>query len=144
MRWLRQSGFTLLEILLVMALVALLAAIVSPTLLRSEARVFNEAVQQAHLALKRARTEAVMERRDRRVRFQRSEEPVAGVRVWAQPGIEVALRRSADQAPLQPPEVTFFPDGTSSGGTLEFRSGGMQQRILVSPESGHIAFATPE
>ena len=128
-----------------MALIALLAAIVSPAFFGNATRDFNEAVQQAYLVLKKARAEALMERRDSGVRFGRMTEPVEGVRNWSRADLEVSLIAPGHEgAVVKPPQVAFYPDGTSSGGTLELRSSGLHKRIVISPESGRISIEQPE
>ena len=134
----REGGFTLLELLVVLALISLLVAIVTPSFFNDRTRSFNAAVQTAVQALKRARVEAVVERRSRSVLFGKPDADSADALVWSQEGIEVELSVDDGDDSPRSARVRFFPDGSSDGGTLTFRDGRLSKRILIRPESGRI------
>ena len=134
----RAGGFTLLELLVVLALISLLVAIVTPSFFNDRTRSFNAAVQTAVQALKRARMEAVVERRSKSVLFGKPDADSADALVWSQEGIEVELSVDDDDNSLRSVQIRFFPDGSSDGGTLTFRGERLTRRIVIKPESGQI------
>jgi len=138
----RAGGFTLLELLVVLALISLLVAIVTPSFFNDRTRSFNAAVQTAIQALRRARRESVVERRSRSVLFGDADsETDDDLVVWAHPDIEVELADEGGEGRRQVARIRFFPDGSSDGGTLMLRGNGLSRRILISPETGRIGIA---
>jgi general secretion pathway protein H len=136
--WLGRKGFTLLELLVVVALISLLVLVVPPAFFNDSTRQFNKAVDSALLTLRRARLEAVMERRSRKVTFpwERSEADIQDS--WFHEGIKVEMSGSNQEQHPQIIQVRFFPDGSSTGGALEFKGERLKRRILIQPESGRI------
>ena len=134
----RAGGFSLLELLVVMALISLLVAIVTPSFFNDRTRSFNAAVQTAFQALKRARMEAVVERRSRSVLFGKPDADSESALAWSHEDIEVELSDGEDGDTRRITRIHFFPDGSSDGGTLTFRDERLSKRIVVWPESGLI------
>jgi len=137
----RAAGFSLLELLVVMALIALLVAIVTPSFFNDRTRSFNAAVQTAVQALKRARMEAVVERRSRSVLFGKLDAESSGALIWSHEGIEVELSDGEDGEDGDTQRIArirFFPDGSSDGGILSFKGERLSKRIMIRPESGLI------
>ena len=136
--WLGGKGFTLLELLVVVALISLLVLVVPPAFFNESTREFNKAVDSALLTLRRARLEAVMERRSNNVTFPRERSENDLRNSWFHEGIEVEISgNNVDQRP-QSVQVKFFPDGSSSGGALDFKSKLLTRWMLIQPESGRI------
>ena len=136
--WSRVNGFTLLELLVVVALISLLVLVVPPAFFNDSTKQFNKAVDSALLTLRRARLEAVMERRSRNVIFPRERPQVDMQQSWFHEGIEVDISGGDEERHPQVVQVSFFPDGSSSGGALEFKGKLLKRRILIQPESGRI------
>ncbi len=132
------GGFTLLELLVVLALISLLVAIVTPSFFNDRTRSFNAAVQTAIQALKRARVESVVERRSKSVLFGTADTGSDDDLVWTRQGIEVEWADAGGEDGRQTARIRFFPDGSSDGGTLMFRGNGLSRRIVINPESGRI------
>jgi len=132
------NGFTLLELLVVVALISLLVLVVPPAFFNDATRQFNKAVDSALLTLRRARLEAVMERRSRKVAFPRERSEADEPDSWFHEGIKVEMSGSDDEQRLQLVQVRFFPDGSSTGGALDFKGERLKRRILIQPGSGRI------
>jgi prepilin-type N-terminal cleavage/methylation domain-containing protein len=131
------KGFTLLELLVVVALISLLALLVPPALFNDTTRQFNKAVDSALMTLRRARLEAVMEKKSRTVAFPRGRPETDDEESWYRDGIEVDLS-GYDEQP-QTVKVSFFPDGSSTGGALIFKENRLRRRILIRPQSGRVS-----
>jgi len=134
----RAGGFSLLELLVVMALISLLVAIVTPSFFNDRTRSFNAAVQTAFQALKRARMESGVERRSRSVLFGKPDTDSSDALVWTHEGIKVELSDAEGNDSRRITRIRFFPDGSSDGGTLTFKDERLSKRIVVWPESGLI------
>ncbi len=146
------SGFTLLEILLAIALMGLLAAVLvtgSVNLLSDKPAtpeaVFWQAVQQS-------RTAALTAEREVRLSFDPKQQafvlddgaaplalPVPVVReltvdfLSAQPGQSSVLIGGELVDTKTVPAVTFYPDGTCSPFRAQFRAGGAAKVLSIDP-----------
>jgi len=136
--WLGAKGFTLLELLVVVALISLLVLVVPPAFFNDSTRQFNKAVDSALLTLRRARLEAVMERRSRDVTFPRERSEADEPGSWFHEGIKVEMPDAGEEQRPQLVRVRFFPDGSSTGGALDFKGKRLKRRILIEPDSGRI------
>lgn len=156
----QQRGFTLLEIILVMAIIATASIFVVPNLGGLEARTFNTQVRQAHSLLNYARRTAVVSGQASTVNFnvipldeQDSEDNEDGysslsnvVAQWQGAGIELRFRDSTDREVEieESTEVTFYPEGGSTGGVLMFTIDDQRGVIDIDPFSGRVTTLDPE
>lgn len=156
----RQRGFTLLEILLVLAIVAVASVFVVPNLSGFETRTFNSQVRQANSLLNYARRTAVVsgqastvsfnvlpsEERERRQRDGEYASASNIVAQWNGPGIELRFRDSTDRETEvdSSTEVTFYPEGGSTGGVLLFAQAEQLGMIEVDPFTGRITTRDPD
>ena len=163
-----QRGFTLLEILLVLTLIALAGALVVPNLGSLDGRTYSLQLRQVNALLQYARRNAVITglpvsarlygpsfRRDgadiasadEPVRsLERSQEQAAGLvktpeARWVSDGIAVSYEDSTERLTEVERfiDVTFYPEGGSSGGTLIFSRGDRHTRIVIDPFTGRIS-----
>ena len=101
----RSRGFTLLELLLVLAIVAMASLVVFPNIGGLETRTFNARVREAHTLLNLARRTAVVSGQPSIASFSvvpadEEEQPVLSsfsVGRWDGSGIELTFEDSADQ-----------------------------------------------
>jgi len=141
----RQRGVTLLELLIVLAIMALVAGIalpllgngVSTTELRSSAR-------QLAAGLRAARTEALAQRRETFLvldvagkRFKVDQDP----REHKLPaGIELKLFTAQnDLVDATTGAIRFFPDGGSNGGRITVAAGTRKYEVDVDWLTGRVA-----
>ena len=164
----RQRGFTLLEILLVLALLALASVMVVPNFGNLDARTYSVQLRQVNALLHYARRHAVITGLPVSARlygpsFRPGDADYASADEFAG-GQERSQGHSADL--LQTPEirwesdgialsyedsterlteverfidVTFYPEGGSSGGTLIFSRDDRHTRIVIDPFTGRIS-----
>jgi prepilin-type N-terminal cleavage/methylation domain-containing protein len=152
----RPAGFTLLELVIVLAILAMGSVLVIPSLSGMSARTFNAQVREAHALLNYTRRTAVVTGQAATARFQadlRDEEallaatPATDARsrlgrdaVWTARGLTLAYRDSTEQ--VEPVEesldVTFFPEGGSTGGALILAQNARQVEIRIDPFSGKV------
>jgi general secretion pathway protein H len=139
-----QAGFTLLEIVCVVAIVALLAAVILPAIPRgtSYARLEAYAIETATL-LKQDRY-AAMRRRARVVteinapaRMVRSGVTGHALQLPNDIAVEALLARRCDQRAAGR-SIDFFPSGRSCGGTIELTRLGKGFQIRVNWLTGGV------
>lgn len=156
----RQRGFTLLEILLVLAIIAMASIFVVPNLGGFDARTFNTQLRQAHSLLNYARRTAVVTGQASTVSFnvvplddQSDREPDSSqlslsnvVAQWNGAGIELRFRDSTDREIEieEVTEVTFYPEGGSTGGRLLFAQAEQSGIIDIDPFTGRVSTRDPE
>ena len=134
----RVAGFTLVEILIVLTIVALAAAVVAPTLgaavgfgqLRGEARAVVSGLREA-----RAQAMTGGQRAD--FRLQGSQWRVGTASREVLPGIAISL--DVPPAGIDPDGsfIRFFPDGRSTGGRVQLRRKDRIETIQVDWITGH-------
>ena len=154
----RQRGFTLLEILLVLAIIAMASIFVVPNLGGFDARTFNTQLRQAHSLLNYARRTAVVTGQASTVRFnviplvERGEQSGTEsdssqlilsnvVAQWNGSGIGLRFRDSTDREIEieEVTEVTFYPEGGSTGGSLLFAQAEQSGIIDIDPFNGRVS-----
>lgn len=140
-----RGGFTLVELLAVMAVIVLILAAV-PVLYRS-ASPGQEAKAVARQTASRLRDLRVLaiatqtqriatvDTATRRIGFSDGRAPI---RVETPIGMTVTAAEDATGAPTQA-RIRFYPNGSSSGATLAFRSGGQTHEIRVNWLTGRVS-----
>src|SRR5690606_234606 len=153
----RPRGFTLLELVIVLAIVALGAFVVAPNFSGMNARTFNAQVREANALLNYSRRTAVVTGQPAAAVFvtdgdeASAGEAATGLRrgtdeVWLRPGIEVAYRDSAGQQVNveNRVEIIFYPEGGSTGGELTLRQNDRSAIISIDPFSGRVRTEFPD
>ena len=151
----QQRGFTLLEIMLVLAIIATASILLVPNLGSLEARTFNTQLRQAQSLLNYARRTAVVSGQASTVSFYvipladidrlESEEgqPKLNnvVAQWHGAGINLRFRDSTDKEIEieKTTEVTFYPEGGSTGGMLLFAQADQTATINIDPFTGRVS-----
>lgn len=148
----KQQGFTLLELLMVLGILAMMATLIGPGLNSLDSPGFNAQVREASSLLNYARRRAVVEGQMQSIEFvpmnvvadtatelSAQQHPgVAGrwtsadMELWYAPATERSRQLDSVLS------VSFFPEGGSTGGELEFRQGDRQQILVVDPFSGRV------
>ena len=140
-----QVGFTLLELLVVLALMTLLMGLVLPSLVRSWEREKNRATLRGLTAtLRTARSEAIT--RGLKVRlFLNLKSGRYRLEGSAQEGTLTGVRLTDARLVWQNPEksqgyIAFFGDGSSSGGKLTLvEPAGRRYLLEVEPITGRVS-----
>jgi general secretion pathway protein H len=130
-----QSGFTLIETLVALGIAVLISVIIFPDLertLQTLALRQTAAVVQANLRV--ARGEAL--RGDQMIAFAVDGDGQGYS--WTNGPSQRAPRGVAMHASDGRP-ITFFPDGSSSGGQIAVSGSGLRLDITVDPQTGAVA-----
>lgn len=155
----QQRGFTLLEIILVLAIIATASVLVIPNLGGLEARTFNAQLRQAQSLLNYARRTAVISGQastvsfnvlpvDETVQLDREEQYASLSNIvaqWNGVGVTLRYRDSTDREieVEETTEVTFYPEGGSTGGTLLFAQADQTGVIDIDPFTGRVVSKDP-
>ena len=140
-----QAGFTLLELMAVLALMTLVMGLALPSLVRSWEREKNRAtLRELTATLRTARSEAIT--RGLKVRlFLNLKSGRYRLEGSAQEGTLTGVRLTDARLVWQNPEksqgyIAFFGDGSSSGGKLTLVSpAGRQYLLEVEPITGKVS-----
>ncbi len=133
----REAGFTFIELIVVLALLAFIFALVAPSVAGLlDGPRFDRAVKEMIIALRETRAAAIATSRDTRFAV------AADRRTWRSDrrtgtvaeGISLVL-----YGPSASPEIVFFPDGSSTGGRVVLRSGERARVVAVDWVSGRVA-----
>ncbi len=143
------AGFTLLEIILVLALIGAASMIVIPNVSSLDSRSLNVELRQAHTLLNHARRTAVVRGLPSSATFYPRHEsedslPLAArtsVGRWQSEDTELSYVDSTDQevAIEEKLEIVFYPEGGSTGGQLLFAQGDREVAIAVDPFTGRVS-----
>ena len=145
-----ERGFTLLEILVVLAIMAMASLIVVPNFTGQESRNFNAQVREAQSLLNYARRIAVVSGQPSTASFHISaaeEEDTSSsgqarsnVGRWISSGASVTYRDSTErEIEIEDKvEITFYPEGGSTGGSIILSSERRSASINVDPFTGRI------
>lgn len=132
----RSRGFTLIEMLVVLAITALVTALAFPALDRAMRRqAFEAAANAIDLGLREARADAI--RTSRPTRFVLGPDRRSIVRDGAAP---IAIPTDMTLS-LPTRGIGFYGDGTSTGGEVAIGGVGRGRRLSVDPGSGAVAVA---
>lgn len=141
------SGFTLLEVLLVLGIIAIGASLLVPNFGALESRNFSVQVRDAVSQLNFARRSAVINGRtsivflagETNADFLNTKDDIAAR--WVSDDIALKFFDSTDREIISETnsfEVSFYPEGGSSGGTLIFLQSKQAIKIFIDPFSGRV------
>ncbi|GAB6041074.1 hypothetical protein JCM17961_17480 [Endothiovibrio diazotrophicus] len=140
----RVSGFTLLELLVVMAIVGMLAALVAPRIGSSEGSLFRAQVREAVAALNYARRSAIIQGYPAEAVLQPGGVTDPGEGHWVSRGVSLSvLEGKVPEGKDAPFKVTFFPEGGSSGGELALKLGTRTATIRIDAVTGRVRAKLP-
>jgi len=148
-------GFTLLELVIVLAILAMGSVLVIPNISGMSARTFNAQAREAHSLLNYVRRNAVVTGQPATARFLpdlRDAEALreagdAAVRsrlgaddTWSARDLTLSYRDSTQKVtPVEEfIDITFFPEGGSTGGALILAQDSREVVISIDPFSGKV------
>jgi len=137
------AGFTLVELLVVLTLLAILSAVLAPILAPSPVRTLRGAASEIATTLRETRRQAQAEQARRRfvVDTGVGSFGIEGASAWRPlpEGVEVALTTAEALVAAQGRGgVDFFPDGSSSGGRVTLGMDGESIRVDIEWLTGRI------
>jgi prepilin-type N-terminal cleavage/methylation domain-containing protein len=149
-----QQGFTLLELLIVLSLIAISVGIVIPRIGNTDSSTFNAQVRRAVASLTYARRMAVVQAAPQVASFyaldpaspdydELVQETEGDTNHWLSELLTLRFQADPGEIPADADkvEITFFPQGGSTGGILEFVLNSRTASISVDPITGKISTA---
>lgn len=146
LKWSRSAGFTLLELLIVLAIVALAAALVVPNVSGVLGANRVTVAADATLAfLREARARAIVHGTTINLEI----EPATGGYRFVDRTETIDRRVEIDLTTGLPPGrakgslgiVRFYPDGAASGGVIRLAGNGREQTVAIDALTGRIRIA---
>jgi prepilin-type N-terminal cleavage/methylation domain-containing protein len=148
------AGFTLLELIIVLAILAMGAVLLIPSIGNMSSRTFTAQVREASALLNYARRNAVVTGQATSIQFfpaadsdapaqstaQAARSELGRSESWHARGIELAYEDSTQQrsAVEDGVTITFFPEGGSTGGALILTLDRREAVISIDPFSGKV------
>jgi general secretion pathway protein H len=144
-----QRGFTLVEVLVVMAIMALVLGLVATSLSRSisgaEAR---ESGRKMVAALRYTRTQAILKKSEQVFTVNLAERSYAAPgrpQVSLPEGVELQLTTAASEVVEDDVgRIRFFPDGGSTGGRVDLSINGREYIVNVAWLTGESSLELPD
>ena len=151
-----QAGFTLLELLIVASIIVLAVGLVIPNLNTLDNSTFNAQVRSAVAALTYTRRVAIVEARPQTAEFfaldpqspdydewRAQADAKSRDASWSSELVKLRYQPDSNQPDqeVEHLEVTFFPQGGSTGGILNFATDDRTAMVSVDPVTGRIATA---
>jgi general secretion pathway protein H len=138
------DGFTLMEMLVVLAIIALTAAIALPSI-NTKKREIDIASASIENLLAEARLSAISKHVVADVTFEKAAKSFVGFdrkhAVQLGPDVSAIIVTGKREDGL--PRFSFLPDGTSSGGEISLQQGQTVRTIQISWLSGKILLKDP-
>ena len=145
-----QRGFTLLELILVMGIVALAAALVAPNLTSLDSRNFDAQLRDLGAQLNYARRNAIVSGQVSSIELRAQDVQTTDAdtiqpnaeNLWFSDSISLAFsaddRREADYEPIDSLVVSFYPEGGTTGGRLRLSQETQRAWVAIDSFTGRI------
>ena len=143
----KSSGFTLLELLLVLAVLAMASSLVIAKITGNKTEKFRLQIHEAVNVLNYARRIAIVKGLPSTAKFMASK-PADSLQNnaknpaghWRSRGARLSYVgiSGREDTGLTSIEITFYPQGGSTGGILNFMQNGIQAAIFIDPITGRI------
>ena len=142
-----QAGFTLLELIVVMAIIGMMASLVIPHIGSGQLTLLQAQMREAVAVLNYARRSAIVEGKQKVASFYEGKENTADkspqkmtTGQWVSRGttLQWGEKPSEDQPPEKGYQITFYPEGGSSGGEIILGYLDHKAVILVNPLTGKV------
>jgi general secretion pathway protein H len=136
------AGFTLIEMLVVLTIVALMMAVVVPAINRGMSVTANDVARDVQIGLRKARADAVTQQKSQAfvVDTQNREFQIRGRKTTRlSEGIELTAKVAQSEAMDGKAAVRFYPDGSSTGGRIGVHQDDEQILINIDWLTGRVS-----
>ena len=142
-----QAGFTLLELIIVMAIIGMIASLVIPHIGSGQLTLLKAQMREVVAVLNYARRSAIVEGKQKVASFYEGKENTAkkspqkmNPGQWVSRGTTLQWGETTgeDQPPEKGYQITFYPEGGSSGGEIILGYLDHKAVIRVNPLTGKV------
>lgn len=136
------AGFTLIEMLVVLTILALMMAVVVPAINRGMSVTANDVARDVQIGLRKARSDAVTQQKSQAfvVDTQNREFQIRGRKKTRLPeDIELTAKVASGEAMQGKAAVRFYPDGSSTGGRIGVQQDDEQILINIDWLTGRVS-----
>jgi general secretion pathway protein H len=142
-----QAGFTLLELIIVMAIIGMIASLVIPHIGSGQLTLLQAQMREAVAVLNYARRSAIVEGKQKVASFYEGKENTADKSPqkmtpgqWVSRGttLQWGEKPGEDQPQEKSYQITFYPEGGSSGGEIILGYLDHKAVIRVNPLTGKV------
>lgn len=138
----KQNGFTLLEMLLVVAIIGLAAMLIIPQVGMGQTAILRAQVREAVAILNYARRSAIIHGKPAIATFSTSATAQSTPNRWVSRGADLQWGETSKGETTH--RITFYPEGGSSGGEFFIAQTDYKVKITVNPLTGKIKTIFPE
>lgn len=141
------NGFSLVELLVVLAIIALAAALVIPTVGSGQSnRMVKQSADAIAGVLQESRLRSLARNEEVSVDFNTTTRvfSASGADFQVPENIEIKLLSAKGNALDADPKFTFFPDGSSTGGSITLSDDRKSSRVAIHWLTGRIAVTDNE
>ena len=135
-----QQGFTLFELLVVLAIIALGSSIILPSISSSDSKIFQAQLRELSAVLKYNRRHAVISGQTQLAQlfpYQDGQINNKKKGQWYSRGAEFSwLNKQNNNSQMI--NIKFFPQGGATGGTLQLRQGALQSQLIIDSFTGKL------
>jgi len=135
------TGFTLLEMLVVMAIVAMGSALIVPRISGGQVSLLKAQVREAVAVLNYARRSAIVEGRSKTAFFYESARSQGASQpgTWVGRGATLQWGGGQEGQGLEGQAITFYPEGGSTGGEFVLSYQSRRVKVVVNPLTGKVS-----
>lgn len=133
------KGFTLMELMIVMAIIAIASAVVIPRIGNNEGKIYRAQLKTLTAALNYNRRNAIIMNRP----FEMKVEPdtAAGKTAkgdWKSQGADIQWQTDTEKYQNKRFAITFFPQGGATGGTITLQQGSFVAQVVIDSLTGKV------
>lgn len=128
-----RAGFTLIEMLVVLTILALMMAVVVPAINRGMSVTASDIARDVQIGLRKARSDSVTQQKSQafEVDIHNRQFGVQGGKSTRLPeGVELVVNVAQREATQEKAVVRFYPDGSSTGGRIGIHES--EEQILIN------------
>ena len=143
----QQRAFTLLELLIVLAIIALGSAVIIPSIGNTDAKIFNAQIKELAAILKYNRRNAVISGQAQLSQLFPYEDDNNKAVIytdkkkgsWYSRGAGFEWLNQEKNLPQKIINIQFFPQGGATGGTLILKQGSLQSQLVIDSYTGKLS-----
>ncbi|MCU7831603.1 MAG: prepilin-type N-terminal cleavage/methylation domain-containing protein [gamma proteobacterium symbiont of Lucinoma myriamae] len=137
------NGFTLMELMIVMAIIALASAVIIPRIGSNDGKLYRTQLQTLTVALNYNRRSAVVMNRPFEITlfpFTENNDSTDKLKKgdWASQGADIQWQSDTQKLQNKVFTIKYFPQGGATGGTIRLQHGRFIARLFIDGITGKV------